>query len=306
MGIVKTQKSNLLQSFVFSPLDFTDLQNYTAVVDMGFCWRLCKPTAEDREKEDETKCTWADYANKVFFTIMNWHLNAKMAILVNDPYDVIDSAKAEEHVRRNCIYGSKNVYIKAIDEFPNKTNLPTFFVDKSNKVRLQNYLTAEFQKLSQSFPGKELTYSIQRNCEDLKTGINIPSYECYHQEADTIVFYIIHAIRQTGNHNTIIIDAEDTDVIVLSSLVSHIESGVLGIRRKKSSFYYNKLFSIELAPIIVQLNVLTGSDSTSGFFERGKNVVVKNVLKIIEDAKLLLDDLGCLREDYFVCIEICV
>ena len=80
MGIVKTQKSNLLQSFVFAPLDFTDLQNYTAVVDMGFCWRLCKPTAEDREKEDETKCTWADYANKVFFTIMNWHLNAKMAI----------------------------------------------------------------------------------------------------------------------------------------------------------------------------------------------------------------------------------
>ena len=78
--MIKTQKSKLLQSFVFAPLDFTDLQNYTAVVDMGFCWRLCKPTAEDREKEDETKCTWADYANKVFFTIMNWHLNAKMAI----------------------------------------------------------------------------------------------------------------------------------------------------------------------------------------------------------------------------------
>ena len=34
--MVKTQKSKLLQSFVFAPLDFTDLQNYTAVVDMGF------------------------------------------------------------------------------------------------------------------------------------------------------------------------------------------------------------------------------------------------------------------------------
>ena len=133
---------------------------------------------------------------------------------------------------------------------------------------------------------------MQRNCEDLKTGINIPSYECYHQEADTILFYIIHAIRQTGNHNTIIIDAEDTDVIVLSSLVSHIESGVLGIRRKKSSFYCNKLYSAELAWIIVQLHVLTGLDSTLGFFGRGKNAVVKIVLKNIEDAKLLLDDLG--------------
>ena len=145
---------------------------------------------------------------------MNRHLNAKTVIFVNDPYDVIDSVKAEEHVRRNCIYGSKNGYIKAIDEIPNKTNLSTFFSNKSNKIRLQNYLKVEFQKLSQSFPGKELIYSIQRNCEDLKTGINIPSYECYHQETDTILFYIIHAIRQTGYYNTIIIDAEDTDVIV--------------------------------------------------------------------------------------------
>ena len=155
--MVKTQKSKLLQSFVFAPLDFTDLQNYTAALDMGFFWRLCMPTAEDREKGDETKYTWADYANKIFFTIMNRQVTAKTVIFVNDSYDVIDSVKAEEHVRRNCIYGSKNIYIKAIDELPNKTNLSTFFSNKSI-----------------------LIYSIQRNCEDLKTGINIPSYECYH------------------------------------------------------------------------------------------------------------------------------
>ena len=146
---------------------------------------------------------------------MSRHLNAKTVIFVNDPYDVIDSVKAEEHVRRNCIYGSKNVYIKAIDELPNKTNLSTFFSNKSNKIRLQNYLKVEFQKLSQSFPRKELIYSIQQSCEDLKIGINIPSYDCYHQEADTILFCIIHAIRQTGNHNIIIIGAEDLDAIVV-------------------------------------------------------------------------------------------
>ena len=166
---------------------------------------------------------------RCFFTIMNRHLNAKTVIFINNPFGVIDSVKAEEHVRRKCIYGSKNVYIKEIDELPNKTNLSTFFSNKSNKIRLQNYLKVEFQKLSQLFPGKELIYSIQRNCEDLKTGINIPSYECYHQEADRILFYIIHAIRQRGNHNTIIIDAEDMDVIILTSLVSHIKSAVLDI-----------------------------------------------------------------------------
>ena len=61
---------------------------------------------------------------------MNRHLNAKTVIFVNDPYDVIDSVKVEEHVRRNCICESKNVYIKSIDELPNKTNLSTFFSNK--------------------------------------------------------------------------------------------------------------------------------------------------------------------------------
>ena len=125
----------------------------------------------------------------------------------------------------------------------------------------------------------------------MKTEVNILSYECYHQECDTILFFIIHALRQTGNHNTTIIDAEDMNVIFLSSLASRIESGVLGIQSKKSSFYCNKLCSPELASIIVQLHVLTSSDSTSGFLGRGKNVVVKNVLKNIEDAKLLQDHL---------------
>ena len=31
---------------------------YTAIVDMGFIWRLATPTKEDREKTDGTKYTW--------------------------------------------------------------------------------------------------------------------------------------------------------------------------------------------------------------------------------------------------------
>ena len=69
---------------------------------------------------------------------MNRHLKAKTVIFVNNLYAVTDSVKAEEHVRRNCIYGSKNDYIKTINGLPNKTNLSTFFSKKSNKIRLQN------------------------------------------------------------------------------------------------------------------------------------------------------------------------
>ena len=73
------------------------------------------------------------------------------------------------------------------------------------------------------------------------------------------------------------IDAEDTDAIVLSSLVSHIESGVLGIRRKKSSFYCNKLCSPELASILVKLLVLIGS-----FSRETKMLYLKMYRKILK------------------------
>ena len=36
MTMVKTQKLKLLQSFVSDSLEFTDLQNYTATIDVGF------------------------------------------------------------------------------------------------------------------------------------------------------------------------------------------------------------------------------------------------------------------------------
>ena len=68
---------------------------------------------------------------------MNRHLKTKKLIFVNNLYDVTDLVKAEENVRRNCIYGSKTVYIKAIIELPNKTNVSTFFSNKSNKITLQ-------------------------------------------------------------------------------------------------------------------------------------------------------------------------
>ena len=160
--MVKTQKSKLIHTFTFVPSDNFDMQDYTAVVDMEFFWRICMLSAEDKEKGDETKYTWSDYASKIFFTVKNLHSSAKALIFVNDRYDVTDSIKEEEHLRRNCMNWSKNIYIKSNDKLPNKTSLLTIFTNKSNKIRLQNFLKTEFQKLSQPYPRKELIYSAQR------------------------------------------------------------------------------------------------------------------------------------------------
>ena len=133
---------------------------------------------------------------------------------------------------------------------------------------------------------------MQGNCEDLKTGLNISNYECHHQEADTIFFFIVHALRKTGYDDTIVIDAEDADVIALSSFVANKENGLLGIRRKKLTYICQKLCYPKLPTIIVQLHVLTGCDATSGFFGRGKKVIMRNVMKLLETANFYLKDFG--------------
>ena len=62
------------------------------------------------------------------------------------------------------------------------------------------------------------------------------------------------------NH-TVIIDAEDTDVIILSARVAHELDGILGVKWKKDVFDCKKLCSRDMAKIIVQWYILTGADS---------------------------------------------
>ena len=83
------------------------------------------------------------------------------------------------------------------------------------------------------------------------------------------MLYIVNAMRGSGDANVIIIDAEDTDVLVLSSYVSNRQEGILGFKRKKSGFDSRKLCSKEFSSIIVKVYELLGSDSLSAFFERG-------------------------------------
>ena len=130
---------------------------------------------------------------------------------------------------------------------------------------MQNFLKTEFQKLSQSYPKKSLFIQCKGRP---KTGLNISTFECHHQEADTILFFIVHALRKTGYDETIIIDAEDTEVIALSWFVANKGNGLLGIKSKKSTYNCQKLCSPELATIIAQLHILTGCDATSSFFGR--------------------------------------
>ena len=90
---------------------------------------------------------------------------------------------------------------------------------------------------------------------------------------------------------TVVIDAEDTDVVALSAKVAHEIEGNLAIRRKKEVFDCKTLCDERLATVIVQLHAHTGGDFTSGFYGHGKKTILKQLEKS-QDAMSLLADVG--------------
>ena len=73
----------------------------------------------------------------------------------------------------------------------------------------------------------KMLYSVQSDCYDLTTREKVGEFECHHLEADTIIFFIYAQLRKMVRQETVVIDAEDTDVVVLSVRVSHEIQGLL-------------------------------------------------------------------------------
>ena len=99
-------------------------------------------------------------------------------------------------------------------------------------------------------------------------------------EADIIMLYIYHKIRMRDTQTPVVIDAEDTDVVVASAYSTTILPGTLGLKRKKSIFNGKELASVEMANIIVRFHIMTGCDSISSFFSEGTYI---SLLYVIHD-----------------------
>ena len=80
-----------------------------------------------------------------------------------------------------------------------------------------------------------------------------------------------------------VIDAEDTDVVVLAAKVAHETPGDLGIKHKKKTMDCKKLCSSDRA-IEVPLHCHSGCDFTSGFYGYGKITVMKQQQKAINSS----------------------
>ena len=155
--MVKVVKSKLVEllNFVKLPLP----SECMALIDMGFIWRLATPTSEDREKLDESKYTWADYAKNILNMAMFRHKTASTVIFVCDPYDLETSIKDSEHERRSSTFigGSKNVFMRRDDPMPTSRVFNALFNSPGNKMRLQLFLKEEFENLSSVYYFRLLT-----------------------------------------------------------------------------------------------------------------------------------------------------
>ena len=137
----KIVKSKIIEHFCLKDAATNLVDDSRMIVDMGYIWRLGTPRKEDREKLDRTPFTWADYAVKLFEMIINCHTHAKEFYIVNDRYDINESIKDAEHLRRAQSESfSKNAYPKNSALFPPANQARSFFTNPANKMRLQRYL----------------------------------------------------------------------------------------------------------------------------------------------------------------------
>ena len=239
--------------------------------------------------------TWGDYADKMFSIALARHRTATKVAFVNDPYDLELTIKDSEHERRkmNPSYteGSRNVYMKSSDKFPASKDFNNLFCNAGNKQRLQQFLKNEFSNRAKNHPNIDIIYSIRQHCWNLSTGERMVDFECQHTEADTIMFYIYSQMRRAEIQDDVVIDAEDTDVVVLVAYVAHHTDGILAIKRKNVLVNCQTLCPKDIAEMLIPLHIHSGSDTTCAFFGHGKKTVYDKGTST-EEARALLAEVG--------------
>ena len=69
-----------------------------------------------------------------------------------------------------------------------------------------------------------------------------------------------------------VIDSEDTDVYVQAAYVAHNSRGTLFIKNKNNFINCEQLVSNDIADVLIQFHVITGSDHTAGFMDVERNL----------------------------------
>ena len=120
-------------------------------------------------------------------------------------------------------------------------------------------------------------------------------FNCHQEEADTRLFYHATLLTKRDDVKTILIDAEDTDVIVIASYASHQLDKKLCIYKRGKIFSASDLLPSAQANVIIPFHAITGADTISGFYGQSKKAIFKRLMKHEDGTNEFLETLGKLE-----------
>ena len=110
-------------------------------------WKSLSDFLLRQKRTDGTKFTWCDYTNKIIQMIMKRHKNVNKMICLNDNYSSPTSIKDSEHILRQTNKEIGNVFMKTELAFPNTLEFNDMLSKSANKIRLQDFLKSQIQKI---------------------------------------------------------------------------------------------------------------------------------------------------------------
>ena len=142
----------------------------------------------------------------------------------------------------------KIVFIKSHDVLPS----PKHFNNMFQNLRKQNQAAGIPQNGIQKQASSTPRHKICVFCEGMllwyvyRQGAVWADMSAY-MEADTVLFFIYSLLRKSGVSDAVMIDDEDTDVVVLASYVAHQIERPLGLKRKINIFDWSALLQKDIS-----------------------------------------------------------
>ena len=210
--------------------------------------------------------------------------NATRLDLVGDRYDTV-SIKGLERSRRHQTTQTYNI-ARPDQKLP--VQWKQFLSSGANKQSLQAFISAEFYKCHSSTDITVVT-ALQREVTKLQFRPQFPTtvtrcvdLDSDHEEADTRL--LLHANDCSANHETVVIWSPDTDVAVIA--LGNITSISCELLFATGTGKHQRLLSLTdiavtlgpMAEALPAFHALTGCDTTSSFYGKGKKSALNTIM----------------------------
>lgn len=239
----KTQKSTLKTIFESEvPCVNTALKDPTYIIDGGFLLHnLVWP---------EKGTTYGNICVKYVTHVSSRYKNA---VVVFDGYGGAPNTKYEEQRRRSSKKTSVN--LKVEESLPSTTSQEEFLGNASNKMQLISLLSSKLEV----------------------AGISV-----LQATADADVLVVTTAISQTREVESVVVVANDTDILVLLIALANNNHAIYmlepgNVKKPQKMFNISELQHAfkDIKDIILFLHAVSGTDTTSAIFKKGKKLVYK-------------------------------